>query len=127
MRGYLAKRGNPLRVLLLIDARQSIKQSDRDFLLWLDREARVPLHVVMSKCDLVRRELTPHHSHPPSPRVLSPSHLLLRLSSHPLLCHPIASPPRHHRCERRSSRGGTRCSVTSCVSSSCVACRRRTT
>lgn len=58
MREYLAKRGDDaqLRVLLLIDARQSLKQSDRDFALWLDREARVPLHVVMSKCDLVRAE-----------------------------------------------------------------------
>ena len=53
MRGYLAQRGAPLRVLLCIDARQSLKQSDRDFLLWLDREAKVPLHVVMTKCDLV--------------------------------------------------------------------------
>ena len=53
MRDYLAKRGDPLRVLLLIDARQSLKQSDRDFALWLDREALAPLHVVMSKCDLV--------------------------------------------------------------------------
>ena len=56
MRAYLARRGSPLRVLLLIDARQSLKQSDRDFLLWLDREARVPLHVVLSKCDLVQAE-----------------------------------------------------------------------
>ena len=55
MRAYLAKRGNPLRVVLVIDARQSMKQSDLDFLLWLDREARVPMHVVMSKCDLVKR------------------------------------------------------------------------
>ena len=38
MRGYLARSGAPLRVLLLIDARQSLRQSDRDFLLWLDRE-----------------------------------------------------------------------------------------
>ena len=36
-----------LRVLLLVDARQSMKQSDRDFLLWLDREAEVPLHLVL--------------------------------------------------------------------------------
>lgn len=35
-----------LRVILVIDARQPMKQTDRDFLLWLDREARVPLHVV---------------------------------------------------------------------------------
>ena len=53
MRDYLSSRGKPLRVLLIIDARQSLKQTDREFLLWLDREARVPLHVVMSKCDLV--------------------------------------------------------------------------
>ena len=65
MRAYLAQRGTdaPLRVLLLIDSRQSLKQSDRDFALWLDREARVPLHVVMSKCDLVRaKELAKRHT-----------------------------------------------------------------
>lgn len=56
MRAYLAARGDPLRVLLVVDARQSMKETDRDFLLWLDREARVPMHVVMSKCDLVRRD-----------------------------------------------------------------------
>jgi GTP-binding protein len=56
MRAYLTSRGAPLRLLLLLDARQSLKHSDRDFLLWLDREARVPLHVVMSKCDLVERK-----------------------------------------------------------------------
>lgn len=55
MRAYLAQRGAPLRVILVIDARQSMKQSDLDFLLWLDREARVPMHVVMSKCDLIQR------------------------------------------------------------------------
>jgi GTP-binding protein len=55
MRSYLSSRGTPLRVLLLMDARQSLKASDRDFLLWLDREASVPMHVVMSKCDLVER------------------------------------------------------------------------
>ena len=54
-----AERGDVLEVddlLLVVDARQSLRRSDRDFLLWLDREAGVPLHVVMSKCDLVRRE-----------------------------------------------------------------------
>ena len=69
MRAYLAQRGHGqhedeaggtvadfLRVILVIDARQAMKQTDRDFLLWLDREARVPLHVVMSKCDLVQRK-----------------------------------------------------------------------
>ena len=56
MRRYLSQRGSPLRVVLCIDARQSIKQSDRDFLLWLDREASVPVHVVMTKCDLVLAE-----------------------------------------------------------------------
>ena len=55
MRAYLGSRGDPLRVLLVVDARQSLKQSDKDFLLWLDREVRAPLHVVMSKCDLVHR------------------------------------------------------------------------
>lgn len=44
MREYLARRGGPLRVLLLVDARQSLKQSDRDFCLWLDREAAVRVH-----------------------------------------------------------------------------------
>ena len=53
MRAYLTSRGQPLRVILVVDARQSLKQSDREFLLWLNAEARVPLHVVMSKCDLV--------------------------------------------------------------------------
>ena len=53
MRGYLASGGRPLRVMLVIDARQSLKQSDRDFLLWLDRDVSVPLHVTMSKCDMV--------------------------------------------------------------------------
>ena len=42
-----------MRVILVVDARQALKQSDKDFLLWLDREARVPVHVVMSKCDLI--------------------------------------------------------------------------
>ena len=40
-------------MLLVVDARQSFKASDRDFMLWLDRKAQVPFHVVMSKCDLV--------------------------------------------------------------------------
>ena len=38
MRDYLASRGAPLRIMLVIDARQSLKQTDRDFLLWIDRE-----------------------------------------------------------------------------------------
>ena len=54
MRSFLAQRGGPLYVILVVDARQSLKQSDRDFLLWLDREAQVPVHVVMSKCDLIQ-------------------------------------------------------------------------
>lgn len=73
MRDYLSRRGQQsagsgaapmigtkpkdtesfMRVILVVDARQALKQSDKDFLLWLDREARVPVHVVMSKCDLI--------------------------------------------------------------------------
>ena len=57
MRSYLMERGSPtLRVLLVLDARQSLRGSDRDFLHFLDREANVRFHVVMSKCDLVPRE-----------------------------------------------------------------------
>jgi GTP-binding protein len=61
MKAFLLQRGEaqqPLRVVLVIDARQSLRPSDRDFALWVDREARVPLSAVMSKCDLVpEREL----------------------------------------------------------------------
>ena len=53
MRAYLARRGDPLRVLLVVDARQSLRESDREFLLWLDGEVGAPVHVVLSKCDLV--------------------------------------------------------------------------
>lgn len=56
MRGFLSQRGDPLRVLMVVDARHSLKPSDLDFLLWLDREAKVPVHVVMSKCDLILRD-----------------------------------------------------------------------
>ena len=53
MKDYLETCAGSLRVLLVVDARQSFKASDRDFMLWLDRKAQVPFHVVMSKCDLV--------------------------------------------------------------------------
>eukprot|EP00966_Prymnesium_polylepis_P272552 6296838-Prymnesium_polylepis.1 len=42
MRAYLAKRaeeGRNIRALVVVDARQSLKALDRDFALWLDREA----------------------------------------------------------------------------------------
>jgi len=56
MRQYLLDRDSPtLRVLLLLDARQSLKGSDREFLVFLEREAGVRFHVVMSKCDLLPR------------------------------------------------------------------------
>ena len=41
------------RVLVLVDARQSLRALDRDMLLFLDREARAPHSVVLTKCDLV--------------------------------------------------------------------------
>ncbi|KAL1519570.1 hypothetical protein AB1Y20_023084 [Prymnesium parvum] len=59
MRGYISQRameGSNLRVLLVIDARQSLRSLDRDFALFLDREARVPLTIIMSKCDLIYDE-----------------------------------------------------------------------
>ena len=59
MRGYLAQRaseGRDIQVLLVIDARQSLRGIDRDFALWLDREVSVPLTIVMSKCDLLHEE-----------------------------------------------------------------------
>jgi len=56
MRQYLLERDAPtLRVLLLVDARQSLRSSDKDFCLFLEREANLRYHVVMSKCDLVPR------------------------------------------------------------------------
>lgn len=56
MRQYMLERDAPtLRVLLLIDARQSLRSSDKDFCLFLEREANLRYHVVMSKCDLVPR------------------------------------------------------------------------
>ena len=54
MRAYLGGRGaSPPRVLVLVDARQSLRALDRDMLLFLDREARAPHSVVLTKCDLV--------------------------------------------------------------------------
>eukprot|EP00315_Gephyrocapsa_oceanica_P041931 CAMPEP_0185479538 /NCGR_PEP_ID=MMETSP1366-20130426/5571_1 /TAXON_ID=38817 /ORGANISM="Gephyrocapsa oceanica, Strain RCC1303" /LENGTH=388 /DNA_ID=CAMNT_0028086949 /DNA_START=39 /DNA_END=1206 /DNA_ORIENTATION=- len=53
MREFVVSRGGLLRVLLCVDARQSLRALDRDFLLMLDREAGVPCLVVMTKCDLV--------------------------------------------------------------------------
>lgn len=56
MRQYMLERDAPtLRVLLLVDARQSLRSSDKDFCLFLEREANLRYHVVMSKCDLVPR------------------------------------------------------------------------
>lgn len=49
-------RGSSLRVLVCIDARQSLRALDRDFLLMLEKESRVPYLVVMTKCDLVKSE-----------------------------------------------------------------------
>ena len=71
MRSYLMERGSPtLRVLLVLDARQSLRGSDRDFLHFLDREANVRFHVVMSKCDLVpREELAKRCAAAPAPRL----------------------------------------------------------
>lgn len=59
MREYLKKcvdEGRNIRALLVIDARQSLRGLDRDFALFLDREAHVPIKIVMSKCDLVPAE-----------------------------------------------------------------------
>lgn len=56
MRRYLLNRGtgeHPCHVVLVVDARQSLRAADRDFALWVETEARVPLTVVISKCDLV--------------------------------------------------------------------------
>ena len=71
MRSYLMERGSPtLRVLLVLDARQSLRGSDRDFLHFLDREANVRFHVVMSKCDLLpREELAKRCAAAPAPRL----------------------------------------------------------
>ena len=56
MRQYMLERDAPtLRVMLLVDARQSLRSSDKDFCLFLEREANLRYHVVMSKCDLVPR------------------------------------------------------------------------
>ena len=55
MREYVLRRGPQLRLLLCVDARQSLRHLDRDFLLILDRESGVvPVFVVMTKCDLVK-------------------------------------------------------------------------
>jgi len=43
-------------VLLCIDARQSLRALDREFLLMLEKEANVPYFVVMTKCDLVKSD-----------------------------------------------------------------------
>lgn len=43
-------------MLVCIDARQSLRALDRDFLLMLEKESRVPYLVVMTKCDLVKSE-----------------------------------------------------------------------
>ena len=51
MRQYLMDRDSPtLRVLLLLDARQSLKSSDREFLLFLDREARCAWRAPAAHC-----------------------------------------------------------------------------
>ena len=70
MRSYLMERESPtLRVLLVLDARQSLRGSDRDFLHFLDREANARFHVVMSKCDLLpREELAKRCAAAPAPR-----------------------------------------------------------
>ena len=49
MRTYLARRKERARVLVVLDARQSLRALDRDFLLWIDKLG-VTHHVVMSKC-----------------------------------------------------------------------------
>jgi ribosome biogenesis GTP-binding protein YsxC/EngB len=67
MREFILTRGAPLRVLLVMDARQSLRQSDREFLLLIDREARLPLYVVMNKCAQRARSVQPPETHPPNP------------------------------------------------------------
>ncbi len=64
MRDYVLQRGEALRLLMCVDSRQSLRQLDRDFLLMLDRESGlVPVHVVMTKCDLVTpRELAQRYT-----------------------------------------------------------------
>ena len=52
----MQSRGDALRVLLCIDARQSLRALDRDFILMLEKEAKVKYFVVMTKCDLVKSE-----------------------------------------------------------------------
>ena len=105
MRTYLAKRGHGgasegqgeaggqsdfLRVILVIDARQAMKQTDRDFLLWLDREAGVPLHVVRAHC-AVPQGIREHASTPPS--CASSQGALIRLfDPHPAAAHPCRRP-----------------------------------
>lgn len=56
MSQYVKSRGDALRVLLCIDARQSLRALDRDFILMLEKEAKVKYFVVMTKCDLVKSE-----------------------------------------------------------------------
>ena len=105
MRTYLAKRGHGgasegqgeaggqsdfLRVILVIDARQAMKQTDRDFLLWLDREAGVPLHVVRAHC-AVPQGIREHAITPPS--CASSQGALIRLfDPNPAAAHPCRRP-----------------------------------
>ena len=48
---YLARRGD--RSCAAGRERGRAEESDREFLLWLDGEVGAPVHVVLSKCDLV--------------------------------------------------------------------------
>lgn len=51
---YLCHKERPRRVLLLLDARHGLKQTDRKFLQNLERHGDLPpLQIVLTKCDLV--------------------------------------------------------------------------
>ncbi|CAE8586221.1 unnamed protein product, partial [Polarella glacialis] len=50
---YVRARKNLKRILLLIDARQGLKPSDREMIAYLERHS-VPWQIVVTKCDTVK-------------------------------------------------------------------------
>ena len=75
----------------------ALRGSDRDFLHFLDREANVRFHVVMSKCDLVpREELAKRCAAAPAPTP-QPRHPRRSPGTHAAAPAPRLQ-PRHPRC-----------------------------
>lgn len=56
LHSYLSTRRSLRRILLLLDGRHGLKQSDREFMTFLEAEAACRYQLVFTKCDLVPRD-----------------------------------------------------------------------